>query len=119
MKKCLVILVVLFSCLCYAQVNAQQLVSTSPTFRNVLIEDFTGRMCVNCPDAHLIVNNIVEQNPGRVWSVNIHSGYFSPTTYPNMNTSIGETLLNGFSIQAFPMGHVNRSTSTPLGREVR
>ena len=118
MKKCLVILVVLFSCLCYAQVNAQQLVSTSPTFRNVLIEDFTGRMCVNCPDAHLIVNNIVEQNPGRVWSVNIHSGYFSPTTYPNMNTSIGETLLNGFSIQAFPMGHVNRSTSTPLGREV-
>ena len=118
MKKCLVILVVLFSCLCYAQVNAQQLVSTSPTFRNVLIEDFTGRMCVNCPDAHLIVNNIVEQNLGRVWSVNIHSGYFSPTTYPNMNTSIGETLLNGFSIQAFPMGHVNRSTSTPLGREV-
>ena len=32
MKKCLVILVVLFSCLCYAQVNAQQMVSTSPTF---------------------------------------------------------------------------------------
>ena len=54
-KKCLVILVVLFSCLCYAQVNAQQLVSTSPTFRNVIIEDFIGRMCVNCPDAHLIL----------------------------------------------------------------
>lgn len=58
MKKCLVILVVLFSCLCYAQVNAQQLVSTSPTFRNVLIEDFTGRMCVNCPDAHLFIRKL-------------------------------------------------------------
>ena len=67
--------------------NAQQFVSTEPSNKNVIIEEFTGRNCGYCPDGHAIANQICANNPGRVWAVNIHTGGFSPTSYPNLNTN--------------------------------
>ena len=73
------------------KVNAQepQFVSMERQNRNVIIEELTGRNCQYCPDGHVIANNIVNDNPGRAWAVNIHSGGYSPTSYPNLNTSSG------------------------------
>ena len=103
---------------CLLKVNAQepQFVSTEQQNRNVLIEEFTGRKCVNCPDGHKIVNSLVFSNPGRIWSVNIHTGSYSPTNYPNLNTSIGNTYMNAFSVSGYPAGVVNRTTKA-VGRE--
>ena len=100
------------------KVNAQepQFVSVERQNRNVIIEELTGRNCQYCPDGHLIANNIVNDNPGRAWAVNIHSGGYSPTSYPNLNTSSGSEICNAFSSGGFPSGIINRSTSTAISR---
>lgn len=96
--------------------KAQQYVSTEPANRNVILEEFTGRNCGYCPDGHLIANQIMANNPGRVWAINVHAGSYAPTTYPNFNTTASATILSGFSVSGFPSGVVNRSTSAAQGR---
>ena len=96
--------------------NAQQFVTTTPQKRNVLLEEFTGINCQNCPSGHLIANQITSAYPDRAWSVNIHSGYYAPTYYPNFNTDEGEAIANGFNISSWPKGVVNRSTAEGLSR---
>lgn len=54
-------------------VKAQQYVSTTPSNRNVILEEFTGRNCGYCPDGHVIANQISANNPGRFWAVNVHA----------------------------------------------
>lgn len=39
---------------------------------NVLIEEFTGVRCPNCPQGHVIIANIKAANPGRVNSLSLH-----------------------------------------------
>ena len=98
--------------------KAQQYVSTEPTNRNVIIEEFTGRNCQYCPDGHRIVNELMAANPGRLWGVNIHAGGYAPTSYPNMITQDGNTIHGGFSISGYPTGVVNRTTSDGQGRNL-
>ena len=99
--------------------EAQQpiFVSTEPTNRNVIIEDFTGRGCGFCPDGHRIANQIASNYPDRVWPVYIHAeNYYSPTSYPNLNTVVGQQFHNGFTISGYPSGLINRSTSNAIDR---
>ena len=96
--------------------KAQQYVSTTPSNRNVILEEFTGRNCGYCPDGHVIANQIAAANPGRFWAMNIHAGGFSPTSFPNLNTPDGLTINNGFGISSYPNGVVNRTTATGIGR---
>ena len=96
--------------------KAQQYVSTEPANRNVIIEEFTGRNCGYCPDGHRIANQIMANNPGRVWAINVHAGGYAPTSYPNFNTQDGSTIHSGFSISGYPTGVVNRSTSSGQDR---
>ena len=48
---------------------------------NVLIEDFTGHQCVNCPNAALAAEAIESANPDRVFIASIHSGANGPTYF--------------------------------------
>lgn len=102
------------------KVNAQepQFVSTEQKGRNVIIEEFTGRNCGFCPDGHVYAKKITDANPGRVWAVNVHCGPYSPSTYPNLNTAAGATILSGLDGEmGFPSGVVNRTTKT-VGRNM-
>ncbi len=114
MRKLSLLLGVLFACV--LQMNAQQFVSTEPSNKNVIIEEFTGRNCGWCPDGHVIANQIVANNPGRVWAINVHAGGFAPTSYPNLICNDGQTIHNGFSVSGYPAGVVNRSTAAAVGR---
>lgn len=97
--------------------KAQMYVSTTPANRNVILEEFTGRTCGYCPEGHVIANQIKANHPDRFWSVNIHSsGYFSSTTYPNLNTDKGNQIRAAFGAASFPSGVVNRSTASAVGR---
>lgn len=96
--------------------NAQSFVSTEPSNRNALLEEFTGRNCGYCPDGHRIANEIAAANPGRFWAINIHAGSYAPTTYPNFLTPDGTTVHNYFSISGYPCGTVNRPSKTPSDR---
>lgn len=96
--------------------SAQMFVSTTPSNRNVVIEEFTGRNCGYCPDGHVIANQICNNNPGRVWAVNIHAGGYAPTSYPNFNTTVSTQICNGSGVSGFPAGMVNRSTAQAQNR---
>ena len=96
--------------------KAQQYVSTEPANRNVILEEFTGRGCGYCTDGHRIANELMAANPGRLWAINIHAGGYAYTSYPNMITTDGNTIHGGFSIDGYPTGVVNRSTSNGQSR---
>lgn len=96
--------------------KAQQYVSTEPANRNVILEEFTGRGCGYCTDGHRIANEIMANNPGRVWAINIHAGGYALTSYPNMITTDGNTIHGGFSISGYPCGVVNRTTAAAIDR---
>ncbi len=40
--------------------------------KNVVVEEFTGVRCPNCPQGHVIIANIKAANPGRVVAVSLH-----------------------------------------------
>ena len=96
--------------------KAQQYVSTEPANRNVILEEFTGRGCGYCTDGHRIANQIMANNPGRVWAVNVHAGGYALTSYPNFNTPASSAIMNGFNVSGFPSGVVNRTTGSAIDR---
>ena len=96
--------------------KAQQFVSTEPTNRNVVLEEFTGRNCGYCPDGHARANQIMADNPGRVFAMNLHCTSLSPTSYPNLNCPDGTAISNGFSFSGIPTGVVNRHSGTAADR---
>lgn len=117
MKKNIILFSIFFIAT-LASLRAQQIVSTTPSNRNVLIEEFTGRTCGYCPDGHLIANQLTNSNPDRVWAVNIHTGYYSPTNYPNLNTDAGAEYADAFNVNSYPAGVVNRGTSSAISRDL-
>lgn len=96
--------------------KAQQYVSTEPTNRNVILEEFTGRNCGYCTDGHARANQIMAANPGRVFAMNLHCTSLSPTSYPNLNCPDGTAISNGFSFDGIPTGVVNRHSGTAADR---
>jgi hypothetical protein len=48
-------------------------VPNTNTDRNLLIEDFTGHKCNNCPNAATVAEGLKDANPGRVYVASIHT----------------------------------------------
>lgn len=87
---------------------------TSQTTRRILIEDFTGHKCPNCPAAAESATQLMTDNPNDVVAVAIHnSGAFSEVDLPDypadFETETGEKLRNHFQIGSFPNGLINRT----------
>lgn len=83
----------------------------APQVKKVLIEEFTGVRCVNCPRAHQTIKTLEAANPGRLYAVGIHTGIFS-TPYEgraDFRTPVGnalEQLMGG--APGYPSGVVDR-----------
>lgn len=84
--------------------------------RNVLLEDFTGQFCLNCPDAHEVIEQLEEQyGADKVIAVSIHSGSFGldkkytsfPANRVGLMTEEGNAILSGYGITSFPMGVID------------
>ena len=79
--------------------------------RAVLIEDFTGQGCVNCPKATEVVTQLEEQYPDGVIAVAIHCGPFARSAtgarYP-LATSEGDAYYQHWNFDRQPIGMVNR-----------
>lgn len=96
--------------LSFSGLNAQN-VSRESSKRNVLLEDFTGYKCGNCPDGHKIANTIVLSHPTQIYPVSIHAGMFaSPAGVdaPDFRTSEGTAINDYFNVSSYPTGLVNR-----------
>ena len=116
MKKLTFLICLLLACSLCIDAQNPQFVSTDRKCRNVIIEEFTGRECGYCPDGHKIANNIVKENPGRVWAINIHSGNYAANDYPNFKTEDGDIIRSTIHNGGYPSAAVNRSTAQTLGR---
>lgn len=51
--------------------------TTTVTLRHILIEEFTGVQCVNCPDGARAIENFINTYGERIIAVSIHAGFFS------------------------------------------
>ncbi len=90
--------------------------------RTVLLEEFTGQNCSNCPLAHEDVNNILTLYPDNVIAVSIHAGYQAvsedanhPIVKPGLMTAEGNVYAGHWNVTVYPSGVVNR-TSGVTGR---
>lgn len=79
--------------------------------RAVLIEDYTGQYCVNCPRATEEIERLIEQyGEETVIAVAIHSGPFSKQKgEPSpLYTEVGDQYFSRWNLSAQPVGLVDR-----------
>lgn len=86
--------------------------------RNVLLEEFTGQMCPNCPKAHQAVSGFKQQYGEHLIAVSIHAGSFAIENqdYPQLalQRPEGNIYANKWGIEAYPSAMINRRQG-PLG----
>ena len=82
--------------------------------KTVLIEEYTGHTCVNCPSAGVVAHDILEDYGDSVILIAIHAGYFAQVESPNytldLNTTVGTELHTNFGISNNPAAIFNRKT---------
>ena len=83
--------------------------------RTVLLEDFTGQLCVNCPTAHELMESLQEQYADKLICVSIHgtsSGNFGiSSANGGLGTEVGEGYINAAKAIGLPAGKVNRGAT--------
>lgn len=82
--------------------------------KRVLIEDFTGQGCVNCPNATLVIEEMQKQyGADNVIAVGIHSGPYAKTmseqkNYPLWTETGDYYYYDSWDIEAQPTGVIDR-----------
>lgn len=96
--------------------------SNDTVYRNVLIEDYTGHRCKNCPKASKAIEQIAGIYGDRVVAIGIHSGpseFTAPSLpdYPSdFRTPDGDAIAAFFGgVPAQPIGMVSRVDYTGSG----
>jgi thiol-disulfide isomerase/thioredoxin len=94
-----------------------------PSGNKVVIEDFTGHQCGNCPRAHEKAQELLEAYGDNLIVIAVHAGGFARvnSNYPTeFRTSMGDELEAYYEadLQGLPIGMVNRRTvgASPLVR---
>jgi Outer membrane protein Omp28 len=80
--------------------------------RKVMLEDYTGHKCVNCPEAAITAHSLEELYPGKLIIVSVHAGYYAiPGTGDytlDLRCQASEEWNTDFKIVANPSGMINR-----------
>ena len=83
--------------------------------RSVLIEDFTGQRCVNCPNAADEIHSLQQEyGEETIIAVGIHGGPLAVHPNPEkgivgLATETGDKYNDYWKVEQWPMGMVNRS----------
>jgi hypothetical protein len=84
------------------------------TVRTVLLEDYTGHQCPNCPEAAEVAHNLSQLYGDRLVLLTVHAGHYSeaeaeePFTY-DFRTPEGTAMHDFFGFFFYPVGMVNRA----------
>ena len=85
--------------------------------RTVLLEDFTGQNCTNCPAAHRAIEALEEQYGEHLVAVSIHAGIFGISAenkrYTGLMQPDGQSYNDRYGISEYPKGVVDGHT--PIG----
>lgn len=83
--------------------------------RAVLIEDFTGQRCINCPNAAEEIERLKkEYGADSIIAVGIHSGQLAVYTNARvlgLRTEEGDAYYDHWGVEQEPMGYINRRGS--------
>lgn len=85
--------------------------------RTVLLEEFTGQLCINCPEAHVVIADLLNLYPDNLIAVSIHGGG-DAFSFPESNRRFnglrnddGQAYCDSYGIAALPAGIVNRTSA--------
>ena len=82
--------------------------------RNVLLEEFTGQNCPNCPTAHETAAKLKELYGEALITVSIHAGPFAfaegTKSFPTFKTPEGDSYADAWGITTYPSGVINRTS---------
>src|ERR1700756_2838014 len=86
---------------------------TNKVYKNVLVEDYTGSTCVNCPPAATELDSLISLYGNRITPLSVNAGNFAVpvTTYSlNLQSAIGDAYDSFFNMSntGNPCGMVNR-----------
>jgi len=92
-------------------------IPTFPAFitkRKVILEEFTGHKCPNCPTGATTAHALLTTFGDQLTVVAIHAGYFATADNngdftANFSTPEGEALATNFNVTVNPIGIVNRT----------
>lgn len=79
--------------------------------RRVLLEDFTGQRCVNCPKGTAIIEQLLEEYGDAVIAVGIHGGplgFKGNAKMTGLATDVGDEYYNHWQLEYQPVGLVDR-----------
>lgn len=87
-------------------------VESGSVVKNVLLEDYTGVRCVNCPAAGEIALELQHQYEHKVIVLGVHAGSLSSVPpngpMPDFTTEEGTEWYNTFGLVGNPIGTINR-----------
>lgn len=110
---CATAAIILAACSGIAEEDRLIYVKQPDAQRAVLIEDFTGQRCINCPNAAAKIEQLKEEyGADKIIAVGIHSGplaVFSRGKILGLRTQEGDEYYERWSIQEEPTGYINRS----------
>lgn len=88
-------------------------IDPSSVYRKMLIEEFTGHRCTNCPAGHQILDNLHQQYGDTLVAVGIHYGTLAKpvgsTFSYDFRTEAGTAIGDAYHIEAIPAAIVNRN----------
>lgn len=76
--------------------------------RVVLLEDYTGQACVNCPEAHKEATALHEEYHENLIVVAMHAGMQAVPSPIGLKQPEGDEYANKYSVKTFPIGMINR-----------
>lgn len=79
--------------------------------KNVLLEDFTGQRCSNCPTGTEVIEQLLEAYGERLIAVGIHGGplgFKGSATVLGLATDLGDTYFNYWKLEYQPVGLIDR-----------
>lgn len=86
-------------------------VKQKPAQRVVLLEDFTGQKCVNCPFGAEVIEQLLQVYGDSVVAVGIHGGplgFKGNANNVGLATDLGDEYYNHWNLEYQPVGLVNR-----------
>lgn len=98
----------LFCALTASGTAQERFVDETPQNRKVVLEEFTGVNCGNCPDGHRRANALRDAHPGEVFLINIHQGSYAYPAEIDLRTNYGDALANQAGINSYPNATINR-----------
>ncbi|MFZ4398385.1 MAG: Omp28 family outer membrane lipoprotein [Bacteroidales bacterium] len=84
--------------------------------KRILLEDYTGHTCINCPAAAAVAANIKTLYGDKVIIISVHADYFAKPVLPefpeDFRTTAGEIWYKFFGFLGNPYGMINRKGFT-------